>query len=60
MTNLFDIPVQKLWNVPLAEARRRLRLPERGAAAEFYREIALDPKMAAALREEWRSFGIQR
>ena len=60
LTNLFDIPVEELWSVPVAEARRRLGMPEGGAAAEFYREIPIDPGVAAALREEWRGFGIQR
>ena len=60
LTNLFDIPVEELWSVPVAEARRRLGMPEGGVAAEFYREIAVDPAVAAALREEWRGFGIQR
>jgi len=60
MTNLFNIPVHQLWDVPVAEARRRLGLPEGGAAAEFYREIALDPATALALRQEWRTFGVDR
>jgi hypothetical protein len=60
LTNLFEIPVQELWSVPVAEARRRLGMPERGAAAEFYREIHFDPALASALREEWRAFGIER
>ena len=60
LTNLFEIPVDQLWSVSVAEARRRLRLPEAGAAAELYQEIPLDPETAAAIREEWRSFGIQR
>jgi len=60
LTNLFTIPVQDLWNVPVAEARRRLGMPEAGMAAEFYRDIRLDPAMAAGLREEWQSFGVTR
>src|SRR5919107_6419791 len=39
LTNLFVIPVEALWEVPLAEARRRLGMPEGGVAAALYREI---------------------
>jgi hypothetical protein len=60
VTNLFEIPVQGLWNLPVAEARRRLGMPEAGMAKEFYREIVVDPATAAAIRQEWKSFGIQR
>lgn len=57
LTNLFDIPVDSLWALPLAEARRRLGMPEGGVARELYREIPVEPMMAAALRQEWESFG---
>lgn len=60
LTNLFDIPVEELWSVPLAEARRRLGMPDAGMAREFYPEITLDPAMAAAIRAEWKSFGVTR
>ena len=60
LTNLFAIPVDDLWTVPLAEARRRLRIPESGVAAEMYREINLPQDMAAKLRAEWRTFGVER
>jgi hypothetical protein len=60
LTNLFEIPVEELWSVPVAEARRRLRMPESGVAAEMYREISLPQNMAADLREEWRTFGVER
>ena len=60
LTNLFEIPVKELWSVPLAEARRRLGMPEAGMAREFYPEITLDPAMAAAIRAEWRKFGVTR
>jgi hypothetical protein len=46
--------------VPVAEARRRLGMPEAGMAREFYREIILDPAMAATIRAEWKSFGVTR
>ena len=38
----------------------RLGMPEGGPAAEFYREITLDPATAGAIRAEWKSFGIAR
>jgi hypothetical protein len=46
--------------VPVAEARRRLGMPEQGVAAEMYRSITLAPGIASALRKEWRGFGIER
>jgi hypothetical protein len=60
LTNLFEIPVEELWTVPLAEARRRLGMPEGGVAVEMYREIRLPQDMAAALRAEWRTYGVER
>ena len=60
LTNLFEIPVQELSQVPVAEARRRLGLPQAGVAAELYREISLPPQIAQALREEWRTFGVEK
>jgi hypothetical protein len=60
LTNLFQIPVAELGSLPVAEARRRLGMPEGGVATEVYRDITLNPGMAAALREEWRGFGIER
>jgi hypothetical protein len=60
LTNLFEIPVRELWHLPVAEARRRLGMPEAGMAAEFYRDITLDPALAAVVRAEWKSFGIMR
>lgn len=60
LTNLFEVPVAELWGVPVAEARRRLGMPERGVAAEVYREIALPAEMAMALRVEWRAYGVER
>jgi hypothetical protein len=57
LTNLFDIPVEELWSVPLAEARRRLGLPDQGVARELYREVTVSPGLAAALRREWETFG---
>ena len=60
LSNLFEIPVKEFWSVPVAEARRRLGMPEQGVAAELYREIRLTSGVAAALRREWRGFGIDR
>jgi hypothetical protein len=56
LTNLFEIPVEALWSVPLAEARRRLGLPEQGIARELYREIPVSPTLGAALRSERAAF----
>ena len=60
LTNLFEIPVEELWSVPLAEARRRLGIPNGGLADELYREIPVGPKLAAALRREWNSYAVKR
>jgi hypothetical protein len=60
LTNLFDIPVEELWRMPVAEARRRLGMPEAGVAAELYRQISFPAAMAQALREEWRTYGVER
>lgn len=60
LTNLFDIPVEALWSVSVAEARRRLGIPEGGVAAELYRDMPISPAMARALRAEWKSFNLQR
>jgi hypothetical protein len=60
LTNLFEIPVEELSGVPVAEARRRLGMPEAGMAAEFYRGITIDAASAEIIRREWSSFGITR
>jgi hypothetical protein len=60
LTNLFEIPVEKLWNLPMAEARRRLGIAEGGVAAEVYQEISLPQDLAEALRAEWRTYGVVR
>ncbi|HEV7364420.1 MAG TPA: hypothetical protein VGN76_01090 [Gemmatimonadales bacterium] len=59
LTNLFEIPVRELWNLPVAEARRRLGMPEGGVARELYREVPLGPDLAHALREEWKTFSLR-
>jgi hypothetical protein len=60
LTNLFDIPVEELSGVSVAEARRRLGIPEGGIAAELYREIAFPDDLAEELRREWRRYGMSR
>ena len=60
LANLFTIPVDELWDVPVAEARRRLGIPEGGVAAELYREIAVPAPLAEDLRHEWQRFGVTR
>ena len=60
LTNLFDVPVEELAGVSVAEARRRLGLPEKGVAPEVYRTISCPPDLAQAIRDEWRSYGINR
>lgn len=60
LTNLFKIPVEELWSVPVAEARRRLGIPEGGVAAELYREIPVPAVTAEALRREWMTFNQER
>jgi hypothetical protein len=60
LTNLFTMPVDQLWDVPVEEARRRLGMPVGGAAAELYPEIPIPAAMAEALRREWRGLGIER
>ena len=60
LTNLFNIPVDELWNVPVAEARRRLGMPQGGVAPELYRDMPISAEMAKALREEWRAPDVSR
>jgi hypothetical protein len=60
LTNLFNIPVEELSGVSVAEARRRLGIPEGGIAAELYQEIAFPDDLAQELRREWRRYGVSR
>jgi hypothetical protein len=60
LTNLFNIPIEELSRVSVAEARRRLGIPEGGIAAELYREIPFPDGLAEPLRREWRSYGMSR
>jgi len=60
LTNLFELPVEELWTLSVAQARRRLGMPEGGVAAEVYRGIRVQPKLAGALRREWEFFGLRR
>lgn len=60
LTNLFELPIDTLWNLPVAEARRRMGIPEGGVSLELYRDMRLSPRMAAALRQEWEAFGRKK
>ena len=60
LRNLFTIPIDELWDLPVAEARRRLDMPPAGVATELYGEIPVPGPMADALRREWEGFGIRR
>ncbi|HEY8197842.1 MAG TPA: hypothetical protein VIG04_12735 [Gemmatimonadales bacterium] len=60
LTNLFEIPIEELETVSVAEARRRLGMPEGGVAAEVYREIDIGPDLASLLRREWASFDVTK
>ncbi len=60
LTNLFTIPVDELWHVPVAEARRRLGMTAEGPTADLYAGIPLPAADAEALRREWAAFGVQR
>jgi hypothetical protein len=60
LTNLFTLPVEQLWDLPVAEARRRMGMPAGGTAADLYRGIAVPPALAAELRREWRAFGVEK
>jgi hypothetical protein len=60
LTNLFTIPVDELWQVPVAEARRRLGMTSEGPTADLYAGIPLPAADAEALRREWAGFGVQR
>jgi hypothetical protein len=60
LTNLFTIPVDELWQVPVAEARRRLGMSAEGPTADLYAGIPVPAADAEALRREWAAFGLQR
>jgi hypothetical protein len=60
LTNLFTIPVDELWHLPVAEARRRLGMPPGGPTAELYAELRVPASMAEALRREWEACGRRR
>jgi hypothetical protein len=60
LANLFTMPVDELWELPVAEARRRLGMPAGGPAEAFYAEVPVRRAMAEALRREWAGFGVER
>ena len=49
LTNLLQLPVDELWDLPVAEARRRLGMPPGGPAADSMAEIPIPAPTAAAL-----------
>jgi hypothetical protein len=60
LTNLFTLPVETLWDLPVGEARRRLGMPEVGVAREVYHDLPIPDDLAEMLRTEWASFGISK
>jgi hypothetical protein len=60
LADLFTLPIDELWNLPVAEARRRLGMPPGGPAAELYAEIPIPAQDAEVLRREWEGFGVRR
>jgi hypothetical protein len=60
LTNLFTLPVEELWTLPVGEARRRLGMPAAGVAREVYQDLPIPNDMAQALREEWKTFGVAK
>ena len=57
LTDLFNLPIDELWDLPVAEARRRVGMPAEGPARALYRGIAVPKGLAADLRTEWKKFG---
>jgi hypothetical protein len=60
LTNLFTLPVDELWDVPVAESRRRLGMPTESPAAELYGEIRIPARLAERIRREWEGYGRRR
>ncbi|MBA3345714.1 MAG: hypothetical protein H0T44_10560 [Gemmatimonadales bacterium] len=60
LPNLFTLPVEQLWDLPVGEARRRVGIPSEGTAADLYRGIPVSPELAELLGKEWEGFGIVR
>jgi hypothetical protein len=56
LTDLFNLPIEELWDLPVAEARRRVGMSAEGPARALYREISIPDDLAADLRGEWKGF----
>jgi hypothetical protein len=56
LADLFNLPIEELWELPVAEARRRVGMPAEGPARALYREIPIPEGMATDLRGEWKAF----
>ena len=57
LTDLFNLPIDELWDLPVAEARRRVGMPAEGPTRALYRAIPVPAGLAADLRVEWKKFG---
>ncbi len=56
LTDLFNLPIEELWNLPVAEARRKVGMPGEGPARALYRGVPIPERLAADLRGEWKGF----
>jgi hypothetical protein len=56
LTDLFNLPIEELWELPVAEARRRVGMPGEGPARALYRDVPIPEHLAADLRGEWKGF----
>ena len=56
LTDLFNLPIEELWDLPVAEARRKVGMAAEGPARALYRDILIPENLAADLRREWKAF----
>jgi hypothetical protein len=56
LTDLFNLPIEEIWDLPVAEARRKVGMPAEGPARALYRDIPIPESLAADLRGEWKGF----